>query len=363
MSHSAGMSKHAAPNPPDEAVALCAALPLPAGEAEAGVPEWIHLLPSGEIRTVDGRGPYRVADADGLVRVSMQGEARLPLDENHATDLAAPRGEPAPARGWITAMENRADGIWGRVEWTAPGRDLVASRAYRNISPAIAHRADGTVTAVLRASLVNRPNLRGLAALHQQQDDAMTLLERLRAELGLPVEAGEAAILDAVKAARGAVSTHAAALAPIATAAGLPAGADGAAVLLAVQALADPAKRVPADAVAALQAQLTGLQQTVSREKAEAFVDGAIREGRIAAPQAMRDHYVARHMADAAAVEKEIGAMPALHARRLVSGDPPPAGAAAGLDPTEAQVVALMGLDPAAYRKTKTADAEREGAL
>ncbi|MCD9150122.1 phage protease [Pseudophaeobacter sp. MA21411-1] len=30
----------------------------------------------------------------------------------------APKGLPAPARGWITATQARNDGIWGRVEWT-----------------------------------------------------------------------------------------------------------------------------------------------------------------------------------------------------------------------------------------------------
>ena len=28
-----------------------------------GAPDWVHLLPAGEIRTCDGRGPYRVPDA------------------------------------------------------------------------------------------------------------------------------------------------------------------------------------------------------------------------------------------------------------------------------------------------------------
>lgn len=132
--------------------------------------------PAGEIRTGDGRGPYRVRDAQALIAAA-QGE-RLPIDENHATDLAAPNGLPASVRGWIVEMQARSDSIWGRVELTEEGRGLVAQRAYRGISPVIAHRKNGELTAILRASHVNRPNLRGLTTLHQ--DNAMEkLLEQL----------------------------------------------------------------------------------------------------------------------------------------------------------------------------------------
>ncbi len=139
--------------------------------AETGdVPSWIMLLPAGEIRTADGRGPYRLDDATALQASLAAAGGRLPVDENHSTDLAAPKGGPSPARGWIVALEARADGVWGQVEWTEPGKALLAERAYRHISPVITHLKDGTVTGLLRASLTNRPNLRGLAALHQEED-------------------------------------------------------------------------------------------------------------------------------------------------------------------------------------------------
>lgn len=353
---------------PATSTALCAALPIPA--AAEGVPEWIHLLPAGAITTVDGRGPYRVKDADGLIAASMPAGARLVLDENHSTDLAAPRGDSAPARGWITAMQSREDGIWGQVEWTEAGRQLVADKAYRNISPAIRHLQDGTVIGVLRASLVNMANLRGLAALHQQQEQSMDFIAKLRASLGLKDDADEAAVLGAVEAQKGQITTHAAQitthaaqLAPIARAAGLKEDADGTAVLQAVQELADPAKRVPADAVTALQGQLTALQNSVTKKEAETAVDAAIKAGKIAAPQVMRDHYIARHMADPASVAKEFEAMPSLHGQRLPIGGAPPKPGEAALDPDEAKAIALMGIDPEAYRKTKATQAEREGAL
>lgn len=145
--------------------ALCSALALPLN----GVPDWVHLLPAGEVRTIDGRGPYRAGDFATLMSASIPAGHKLPLDENHATDLAAPRGGPAPARGWIVELEERADGVWGRVEWTGEGRRIMEDKQYRGVSPVIAHRADGTITAIRRASLTNTPNLTGLVTLHSQQ--------------------------------------------------------------------------------------------------------------------------------------------------------------------------------------------------
>lgn len=144
--------------------ALCSAVALPAASA---VPEWVHLLPAGDIRTNDGRGPYRVGNVKGLIAASLA-FGKLVLDENHATDLAAPKGEAAPARGWIIDLQQRPDGIWGRVQWTAAGRQIMADQAYRGISPVIQHMQDGTITAILRASLTNTPNFAGLVTLHSR---------------------------------------------------------------------------------------------------------------------------------------------------------------------------------------------------
>lgn len=148
-----------------KAIALCAAQPVAFKGTVA--PDWLHLLPIGEIKSRDGRGPYHLRDAAKVVAASLvQAKGKLVLDENHATDLIAPKGGEAPARGWIVDLQARADGIWGRVKWT----DAAISRGiwteYRGVSPVILHQKDGTIDAVLRASLVNQPNLVGLTSLH-----------------------------------------------------------------------------------------------------------------------------------------------------------------------------------------------------
>jgi len=79
-------------------LATAAAIDLPDA---AVAPDWIHLLPatSGAVHTFDARGPYLLRDADAIIAASFADPRGLPIDENHATDLAAPLGQPSPARG------------------------------------------------------------------------------------------------------------------------------------------------------------------------------------------------------------------------------------------------------------------------
>ena len=121
-------------------------------------PEWVHLVPAGEFSGADGRGPYRVDDPAALIVASMA-DGPLPVDENHSTDLA--RGHAARAQGWIVELVARADGVWGRVEWTEAGKALLADRAYRAVSPALVSEGErpAIVRRIARAALVNDPNL------------------------------------------------------------------------------------------------------------------------------------------------------------------------------------------------------------
>ncbi|GGG30946.1 hypothetical protein GCM10010964_18610 [Caldovatus sediminis] len=324
----------------------------------AGVPEWVHLIPAGTVRGADGRGPYTLRDPAAVIRASMAA-GRLPIDENHATDLAMRTGGAAPARGWIVALEARADGIWGRVEWTPAGQALLAERAYRGISPAlVVDRATGEVRQLLRAALTNTPNLPQLATLHTTQEQGLPMdLTKLRKALGLAEDADEAALLAAAEAARIAVETQARQLRRIAEAAQVPnpEAADAEQIVTALQTQAAAAADAGqlAREVVALQAQIAALQQERARERAIAAVDAAIRAGK-PIPAVLREHYIARHVQDPAGVEKELAALPSLHGGGLGGRVPPPPGAGqAGLGADEAEVVALLGLDPEAFAKEK----------
>jgi phage I-like protein len=338
-----------------ELIALLASQDLQHGP-DAAAPEWVHLLPAGDlIRTGDGRGPYRVEDAGAIVAASFAEASRLPIDENHATDLAAPRGEPAPARGWIVAMEARADGIWGKVEWTGAGSALLADRAYRGISPVILHdKATKVIRAILRASLVNRPNLRGLTALNQEDPQTMPFMDKLIEKMGLKAGATEEDILAALPGKD--TPALQSALAEIGTALGVE-GAEATAIVAAAK-LAGSGK----DSLVALQAQVETLsnelketRQSKARATSEAFIDGAIRDRRAGLNAGNREEMIALHMSNAETAEKLILGMPKLGPSGA-SVEPPKKDGEVSLNAEQRQVADLLGIPPDKYLETLKAE-------
>lgn len=350
---------------------------IPAGQA----PEWVHLTPAGTFSGVDGRGPYQVEDAQAIIGASMAA-GKLAIDENHAIDKAAPEGRPAPARGWIVAMEARADGIWGRVEWTGEGKRLVDDHAYRGFSPVfVSEKATGKVLRILRGALTNDPNL-SLTTLHNREND-MDFLAKLRKALGLTDDAAEDAVLTTVTSHAAIAAAQGKPVARIAEAAGLKAEASVDDVVTHLQARLPVGVKVEAvkvglkaaglDFDAATAEQITAhfktpgsgdaeLRQTVislqsrldtvtaerAKEIATAFVDKAITDGKPI--KALRDHYITRHQKDAAAVETEINALVSIHSGSV---RPPKSSEPGALDADEQAVVALMGLDPKKFAETK----------
>lgn len=323
-------------------IALCAqSLHTPTESAE--VPEWVHLLPAlqGDAQTGDNRGPYHVTDAEQIIAASFGGADRLPIDENHATDLAAPKGFPAPARGWITSMQARENGIWGQVEWTDEGRNLVASRAYRGISPVITHDKGKTILGILRASLVNRPNIQGLVSLNQEEDDNVSLQTKLAELMGLGEDASEADISAAIgKLKEGSENAPAlqSQLAEIGTALGVEDGGD---VLAAAKAVTADSGSDQDETITALQAEnvdmakeIAALKDGLAKDKATAFVDGEMAKGRMI-PKPLRDHYIAMHQEDPARVEKEIGGLPILGPSGATIDPPETSGVTVSLNAEE----------------------------
>jgi len=333
------------------ATALCAAISIDSTEA---APEWVHLLPAGDVRTVDGRGPYTQGDAAALIAASMA-RGKLPLDENHAFDRAAKLGNPSPAHAWITELQARADGIWGRAEWVDPAARVW--RRYRGISPAIVHDPAKRILAIPRASLVNDPNLTGLTTLHLKEDDTMDFRALLIEMLKLDSGADDAAIAAALRAMfdKDAGVALQSALDPIAVAAGLATGSDAAAIVAGIQQLGSG----DAGVIVSLQSELrdvtTRLNTTIEagqRRDAEAYVDGAIAAGRVGV-KPLRDRYVALHMRDRGEAEALIGGMPIVKAGASLDAFVADRGKD-GLDDEDRRFCALMGIDPAEYAKTRS---------
>jgi phage I-like protein len=340
-------------------IALMAALAMP----ELGsVPEWVHILPAGpEVPTYDGRGPYRYADGAAIIAASLSRKPRLVVDENHSTEIEARQGRSSPARGYVTAMESRVDGIWAQVDWNPSGRALLSDRAYWGLSPVIEHDAQGRIALVRSIALTNEPNLRGLAALNQE--NSMNDMERLAEAMGLEAGATVDQMIDAIKAMKTAKTDTAtaamqSAIGEIGVALGVQQGAD----LAAIVAAANAAKTAGRSEVAALQSELAavttrlnGITESASRERATTFVDGEIKRGRVGI-KPLRDHYISMHMAEAARVEKEIGAMPVLGASGAAVLPPTAKDGQVSLNAEQTAVAKALGVDLKTYAATLQAE-------
>lgn len=336
-------------------VALAAAIDLPTGGT---APEWVHLLPTakGAIQTYDGRGPYRVDDAQAVIAASMVDPRGLLIDENHSTDLAAPEGREAPARGWITALEARADGIWGKVDWTPTGTALLAERAYRGISPVFVYDAAGKVIRIKHAALTNKPNLQGLTALHSE--NAMSL-KAIAKVVGLGEDATEAAIIAAIGNLNGATALQSSLIA-IGAALGVE-GGDATAILAAAKTAkgGETVNTALQAEVTALASELKVLTDATAKAKAEGFVDDAIRLGR-AGVKNQRDRFIAMHAQDPAATEALINGLPALGGASQISAQPPAGAEITALNAEQAQVADQLGIPHDKYLAALQADAKKE---
>lgn len=308
--------------------ALCSAVAFAASDA---VPEWINLLPAGPVRTMDGRGPYSVASMAALIAASLPAGQKLALDENHATDKGgAALGMPAPARGWIVALEARDDGLWGKVEWTGPGRQLMVDKAYSGVSPVIAHTAGKQIVRLLRASLTNTPNLQGLVSLHSEEE-TMDWKAKLIELLGLDGSADDAAIEAALMAKMKAKV------------------ADPSVDLMSQNLIGHPTVIALQSELTAATAKIAALTEGTARKDAIAFVDGAIREGRVGL-KPLRDDYIALHMEDPARAEKLIGGMMRLAGSTSAADVVVDGNGDRGLAAEDRQVMAMFDIDEADYR-------------
>jgi phage I-like protein len=195
----------------DETVLLCAQ-PL---DASQGAPEWVMLFPAGQVRGRSGREFVLTPAAARLAADAFaENGADLPVDLEHATQLKGAKGEPAPAVGWITAIDVRDGALWGRVDWTDDGRRMIEARAYRYLSPAfVITRAARAVVRLLGAGLTNQPDLRMPALARTdtiepldrepqelQEAELTAISTELAQALGLDADAAEADALAAIAA-------------------------------------------------------------------------------------------------------------------------------------------------------------------
>ena len=298
-------------------ISFCSASEL---AATASGPQWVHILPLGEIAGRDGRR-WRLTDAAAVIAASHEG-TDLPIDYEHQMHDPAKRpadGAP-PAAGWMKQLEARPDGIWALVDWTPKAQAMVAAREYRYISPVFQYDQTGAVLRIIGAGLVHEPNLT-LTALSAREDRPGAV----------------------------ATATNSAGLAQVAVALGLPAEAEADTILTAINRLKvpDPSQYMPLDAVSGLLNEHRQTVATMTEREVERKVEAAVMGAYIT--PAMRGWATALCRQNPDSFDAFIGSFPpafahlfagsGLDRRPIPRSEAPPQDSASG-------IAAQLGLDP-----------------
>lgn len=306
-----------------------------ARSADQQPPEWVQVFPEGPvIKARDGRS-WRLSDPAALVAAFTANQADLPLDIEHASELKAPKGEDAPAQGWIKAVAHRpGEGVFVQVDWTEEGAAAWRARRYRYVSPAFVHTAQGEILALTSVALVTRPALYVPALARSegqtpQEQTSMSLLNRLVGVLGLATTTTEDDLVAAITTQKSLAAD-----------------------------IRDPAKFVPAADLAtalaratAAETKLTELETAAATAAAEAKVDAAIAEGKLA--PASRDHWLSIARDSGEAFDKAVAAMPRVLDPTKTGKTPDQAQTEDdGLTQAQVALCASLGLDRKAFAAT-----------
>jgi phage I-like protein len=306
--------------------------------AETGAPEWVHLFPLGKMTGRDGRA-FELADAPALVLAFQSAAVDLPIDFEHQYDRPeAKLNGPVPAAGWIKELKVLANGLWGRVAWTATASEMIAKREYRYLSPSfLFHRETRHIVQLKGAGLVHNPNLHLAAAnflIGASQESAMQ-----------PTGTADKTATDA--------SPDAGLASALATLLGLPPDtkpADRLAKLTAaLKAAPDPAKFVPAEAVQSMLHDHNLARATAAEERATAKVTKALDDGYF--HRGLRDWAMALCRSDEPAFDKFLASQGPIYGylfKETHTRNTPPARHAGAQADTEmaAAICAQLGLKP-----------------
>ncbi|GEO82278.1 phage protease [Pararhodospirillum oryzae] len=321
-------------------------------------PEWVHLIPMGRVRGVDGRGPYVLRDTAHAARVIAASGTGvdLPIDYDH--DAILPNGRRPIAAGWIKALDARPDGIWGRVEWTTAAAAHLSAREYRYLSPVFDHDTGGAILKLRMAGLTNIPNLAVLTALAAQEAPLTTTptadpppLTAVCAALGLP----DTTSPDQIAAVAAQARQGAATLTTVARALGLPDTAPPDQIVTTAQARGappDPGQYVPMSQFSALSADLAAMRGRLDADAAERLVAQAQAQGKVT--PAMREWAMGYAAKDQQGFTAWASAAPVLVPPGAVAPPGPAPGGVSVPDATLTAVCAQLGLDPTKAARAAT---------
>lgn len=151
----------------------------------SGVPEVIRVLPKGHVSST--KGDFEVDDRDiaGIIRQFKARRLDLVIDYEHQTlsDVQA------PAAGWIKDLYPGEDALMARVEWTKKGREYIANKEYRYLSPVVlVKNADQHAAVFHSAALTNTPAITGMFAIINSDALSIEEEEEPRMELSALIE-------------------------------------------------------------------------------------------------------------------------------------------------------------------------------
>ena len=169
----------------------------------SGVPEVIRVLPKGHVSSP--KGDFEVDDRDiaGIIQQFKARRLDLVIDYEHQTlsDVQA------PAAGWIKDLYPGEDALMARVEWTKKGREYIANKEYRYLSPVVlVKKADQHAAVFHSAALTNTPAITGMFAIInsdalsiEEEEEPRMELSALIELLGLEEGAAEEDVLKRIK--------------------------------------------------------------------------------------------------------------------------------------------------------------------
>ncbi|MBF1224058.1 MAG: phage protease [Haemophilus parainfluenzae] len=317
----------------------------------------IQLLPYGKFRATDGRPTdveaWYVTDTNGADVVALANNQRnpLPIDYEHQIIHSLKNGKEAPSAGWMEYFYFTPQGIFADVRWTDKAADYIKNGEYRYISAVFAYDTDGYVRKIFHAALTNTPALDGMEEamvaasvnlLQEEKSMDKKLLEALCALFALKADASETEITEkvtALSAAKGKSDVDV-----LDVYAKLAEKEQSVAALSTQVGNPDPAKFVPVEQVAALQADFNALKASVETDKKDALITAALSQGKLS--PALKDWAQSLSVEALSAYLEKAPAMAAL------SGEPQ-----AKTDPDQ-NVVALSAAEQAAARALGMTEAE-----
>jgi phage I-like protein len=342
------MHKTNSPSSPDSntrvaALAFEIELEIKTGDDQkqkSGAPSRMRVLPDGEFDAIDGRpgnvegvtAKKWVVNAKAAQEVIANFAARglkLVIDYDHQTVRSAINGQPAPAAGWITALE------------------------YLYLSPVFYYSKEtGEVSLLHSVALTNTPALNSLgeiAALaaggvrtnlstqpQPPKKDTDMDKTKILVALGLPLDTGDETALTALSALSATAKTRETELA----------------VLKANQ--FDPAKHIPLEEHKKLTTELAALKETQDKTAHESLIQAALSDARIL--PANETYWRAQPLAVLSEFLKDAKPLAVLNGTQTGGIAPGGAGgqAMAQLSAEEMAVCKSLGLRPEDYAKSKT---------